>query len=1281
MSGEKILAPIFEKSLSLDRGGDTFGTRALSLWERMADTLDQIAANTRDGGLTRAITASLSRASGAASPQSAPSPQVAAPASASTAAALPAAPVAVTKSQQASAADREERAAERQGSVIAEAVAGGLGKLGTWGKSGVDAVRDDSDARDAAGYAIAGPLYGVAKELREALPDSMKERLESRKERGDAGNQGKDENGKKRDARGRFLPDRDTVRRETARIEIAEDELALQEREAKVGEKRHKELVRAIRTSGGKGLLDRFAERRGGRDRVIRERGGRDRVVRERGRGSRDIDLNTGHDRGRGRGAARDAGRRGGLSRLGRLGRTGGAAAGTLATGAAAGGGLLRGAGRAAAGAGRGIALGAKGALGAARAIPVAGQLLAAGLALYDGFQGWNDTEMQRKAFGLAEGQEATTGQKASAAIANALDLGGLGTGLLGLLGVDVDTADIARNIYALGDGIATAGRDFVAAFGEKASAIWGGMADMGARIWSGAQEIGGALSSFASSALEQGTSLLSGLWEGAKSVVDDIWTSLGSFARDSLAEAGEMLSGLWKSASELPGRIADKANDFASDVVAGAKDVASSAIEEGGKLLSSGWEAVKDFGGNLIDSLFGPSEAKATEPAPTPANPQPEPQPVKAPAQPGASAGLLSASLDTQEEMNEAMSSVDEAMRDQNKLLSSIDKSLDTMPDTYGIAGALGGVQDAIRSVRTGGNGGYVRTGASGGKPGFAYNPDSQIGDTIAHEESGAQGVKAIGYDRHGGTSYGKWQLSSRQGGLEEWLQLLEKKGGESAEIAKRLRAAGPTNTGGKSGAFVDAYLKEAAANSELFESTQRESLLKHNYNPAMARLQSDSLKAMIEGDKSLQEMLFSTAVQHGGGGAAKILNGVYREGMSREDLIRAVYAKRGGQFGSSTAQVQQAALNRMDRERDLILGMDRGEANVRQLRERMSKGGSEAVQAGVSTMIAEATEDAKSRNVKYQMGGKNSSEGAIDCSGWVQELGNQLMAGMNAAMGEEVFSADARRAFNKGARNEGAAGIVRAVSEQTGQLYTNEQLAPELAKEGMVIGLDTGHQGWEAGRFKDIDHVVQTYRDPATGELMVSESRGGKGVMSSRYADWYAQQQARGTKLYGADLTAMADAGKVAPVQPAALADGATVQPGPPVQPAQPVLAEHAASEQREAPPAQRANQSTALAESASVVPAPESVPRIAPEIAQSGRRMEPPESVRTILPPEAMSGNGKGDNTALLAILGKILAAIEAGNREMASAAAGGGDETPSIGMDYDDPAIQSMARDFA
>lgn len=1138
-----ILAPIFERRLSLDGAGGDFESRAMSVWERMADTLDQIAANTRRADLGHSVTASVSRKREPerkpAPPEIARSRRASTPGSARTAggrtgdkttltpsavanavvariahahepggvdrggrrtatatvdgerteraerttgAASPrvagqsvsAVPVTPTKSQQASAAGRDKRAAERQGNIIADAVVGGLGKLGDWGKAGVEAIREDSDARDAAGYAVAGPLYGVAKELRQVLPDSMKERLEGMKERRKEArrNRGRaaDESGKKRDSKGRFLPDRNTVRRETTQIEIAEDELALQEREAKAEEKRHKELVRAIRTSKNKkGLLNRFMESRRGRDRIIRERD-------RRGR-SQDVDLDVGRERGRGRGrtATRGPGRRGGglLGRFGRLGRVGGAAAGTIAASAAASGGLLGGVGRAAAGVGRGtLALGAKGALGAAKAIPVAGQILAAGMALYDGFQGWNDTEMQREAFGLAEGQEASSGQKASTAIANVLDMGGLGTGLLGLLGVDVDTADIARSIYGFGEAIATAGSDFAASFGEKASAIWGGLTDMGSRIWSGAQEVGGAIASFAGDTLEKGKSLLTGIWEGATGFLGSIWSDLTDFAQSGIAGVGEMLSGLWKSASELPGKIAE-----------GAKNIASSAIESGGKLLSagqeaigagvdwasekangvwegarnvasSGWDTMKRWGNSLFDFL-GSSEAKAAEPDPMPASPLPEPQISESPAQPAANSGLLSRSLDRQEEMNEAMSSVDEAMQEQNKLLTSIDSSLNNqqLPDTFGIAGALGGVRDAIRAVRTGGNEGYAHTGASGSK-----------------------------------------------------------------------------------------------------------------------------------------------------------------------------------------------------------------EANVKILRERMAKGGTEAVQAGVSTMIAEATEDAKARNVRYLMGGKNSAAGAIDCSGWVQEMSNQLMAAMNEAMGQEVFSAEARQAFNKGARNEGAAGIVRAVSEQTGRLYTNEQLAPEMAKEGMVIGLDTGHRGWEAGRFKDIDHVVQTYRDPVTGELMVSESRGGKGVMSSRYADWYAQQQKRGTKLYGADLTAMADSSKVAPIQPMAVADATPSQT--------PDVASANAPASQNAPPA--------LADTAMLTATPASTAQIMGGTeAQSGRQADLPVSVRTILPPQAMGGE-KEDNALLLAMLGKILAAIEAGNRKTS---AGGGDGTPSIGLDYDDPAMQGLARDMA
>jgi len=59
---------------------------------------------------------------------------------------------------------------------------------------------------------------------------------------------------------------------------------------------------------------------------------------------------------------------------------------------------------------------------------------------------------------------------------------------------------------------------------------------------------------------------------------------------------------------------------------------------------------------------------------------------------------------------------------------------------------------------------------------------------------------------------------------------------------------------------------------------------------------------------------------------------------------------------------------------------------------------------------------------------------------------------------------------------------------------------------------------------------------------------------------------------------------------------------------------------------------------------------------------------------------SGQG-GDNTALLSILGKILAAIEAGNRKVVSQGRALTEGGPSIPTDYDDPAMQAMAKDMA
>lgn len=226
------------------------------------------------------------------------------------------------------------------------------------------------------------------------------------------------------------------------------------------------------------------------------------------------------------------------------------------------------------------------------------------------------------------------------------------------------------------------------------------------------------------------------------------------------------------------------------------------------------------------------------------------------------------------------------------------------------------------------------VRALLAGGTAGGLAGAGRKLGDVIASEESGGDGVLKVGYDRNGGTSYGKWQLSSKQGSYQEWLRYLgtaEARGryGEEAcrEIAGALAGAGPANTGTSSGRHAAVYQELARKYPEVMEESQRDFLKASHYDGALGKLPA-GLRQMIEGDRALQEMVFSTAVQMGPAGCARILNGVWHEGMGREELVRAAYARRGQpeNFKSSTAQVRQSVAARMGREAETILGMGAG-------------------------------------------------------------------------------------------------------------------------------------------------------------------------------------------------------------------------------------------------------------------------------------------------------------------------------------------------------------------
>ncbi|ENA3732963.1 transglycosylase SLT domain-containing protein [Escherichia coli] len=131
---------------------------------------------------------------------------------------------------------------------------------------------------------------------------------------------------------------------------------------------------------------------------------------------------------------------------------------------------------------------------GALRAIPLVGTVAGG---IYDAVTGWNDTEAQRRAFGLKSGQDPSFQQKAAYTLANVLDMGGLVSGISSAIGgvlkslgfedignmlqsfstesiaqaIDSGITSLETYISNLGDTISTTFSDYTAKIGDAISA------------------------------------------------------------------------------------------------------------------------------------------------------------------------------------------------------------------------------------------------------------------------------------------------------------------------------------------------------------------------------------------------------------------------------------------------------------------------------------------------------------------------------------------------------------------------------------------------------------------------------------------------------------------------------------------------------------------------------------------------------------------------------------------------------------------------------------------
>lgn len=134
------------------------------------------------------------------------------------------------------------------------------------------------------------------------------------------------------------------------------------------------------------------------------------------------------------------------------------------------------------------------------------------------------------------------------------------------------------------------------------------------------------------------------------------------------------------------------------------------------------------------------------------------------------------------------------------------------------------------------------------------------------------------------------------------------------------------PTKTG--SSAF-DKRWKSLAASNPQFAQAQHNFIKSSHYDPARSKVFSSTGVDINKRSKAVQDVLWSTAVQHGSAGAKNVFKsaGVSNR-MSDRQIINAVYAERSKNngskyFGKSSSSVRKSVVNRFAQEKRDALRM----------------------------------------------------------------------------------------------------------------------------------------------------------------------------------------------------------------------------------------------------------------------------------------------------------------------------------------------------------------------
>lgn len=203
------------------------------------------------------------------------------------------------------------------------------------------------------------------------------------------------------------------------------------------------------------------------------------------------------------------------------------------------------------------------------------------------------------------------------------------------------------------------------------------------------------------------------------------------------------------------------------------------------------------------------------------------------------------------------------------------------------------------------------------------------------ADDTSGTLGLRASKYESdlnpasisnapgdYGGKSYGAWQFSSRTGSLDSFINSLA---GTNPEVYSKLSTAKAKDGNTFGNNFDAAWKNLASANKGEFLKLQQNYIKTNYYDKVAQNLKSKYGFDLNQKSAALKESVWSTAVQHGVGGATAIFSKLNLNN-SDGNIINNLYNERQNvnlYFRGSSTEIKESVYNRFSREKQDMLSM----------------------------------------------------------------------------------------------------------------------------------------------------------------------------------------------------------------------------------------------------------------------------------------------------------------------------------------------------------------------